>query len=196
MIEINLLPKELQKKKIKFEFPDLKFVPVAVGLVVLLITVQLIFSFTLALKRQHVKTLRKKWDDIKVQAKAAGALVEEADAIGNKIRKIEGVKTDRILWAKKLNELSDTIIPGMWFTSLSTEEGDEGTYLYIKGYISSFWKDETAMIAKFMKGLKENRSFSSDFEDVQLDAILKKRLKDVDVMSFSIKCYFKDKGKV
>ena len=99
-----------------------------------------------------------------------------------------------MLWSKKLNRLSDLAAPGMWFTNLSLDQGENGRHLSIEGNISSFLKDETAVMGRFMKALKEDDAFSGDFKEIRLEAMQQKKIKNVDVMSFSINCYFKKEG--
>lgn len=194
MIEINLLPKELQKKKRRIEIPKLKFTPIIFGIVALVVSIQLILTVTVAVKKHRLRVLEKRWSSIGPKKNELMKLNKQVNSLDAKVRHIETVRKDRILWARKLSDLSDSVIPGMWFTSLSLEETEGRKYLSIEGGISSFWKDETAMIGKFMKALKENKTFFKDFEEIQLDTMQQKKVKDTEVMSFAINCYFKEKG--
>ena len=196
MIEVNLLPKELRKpaKKANIELPDVKFVPIAIGLVALIIFIQLALSITVNAKRHRVVELAKKWHDLRPKKDQALAIDRQVNALSCRLNSISDIKKTNVSWASKLNALSDSLIPGMWFTSLTLEDDSGMRYLSIKGNISSFWKDETAMIGKFMKTLKENKDFAKDFEEIKLDTIQQKTLKDAEVMDFSIKCYFEKTG--
>jgi len=196
MIEVNLLPKELRKpaRKVNIELPDVKFVPIAIGLVALIIFIQLALSFTVNAKRRRVVELEKKWSDLRPKKEEVLAIDRQVNALGDRLSSISDIKKTSVSWARKLNALSDSLIPGMWLTSLTVEDDSGRRYLSIRGNISSFWKDETAMIGKFMKTLKENRSFAKDFEEIKLDTIQQKTVKDSEVMDFSIKCYFEKTG--
>jgi len=196
MIEVNLLPKELRKpaRKVNIELPDVKFVPIAIGLVALIIFIQLALSFTVNAKRRRVVELEKKWSDLRPKKEEVLVIDRQVNALGDRLNSISDIKKTSVSWARKLNALSDSLIPGMWLTSLTVEDDSGRRYLSIRGNISSFWKDETAMIGKFMKTLKENRSFAKDFEEIKLDTIQQKTVKDSEVMDFSIKCYFEKTG--
>jgi len=196
MIEVNLLPKELRKpaRRVNIELPDVKFVPIAIGLVALIIFIQLMLSIAVNTKRHRVVALAKKWHDLKPKKAEALLMDKQVNALSDRLNSISDIKETSVSWARKLNALSDSLIPGMWFTSFTLEDDSGRRYLSIKGNISSFWKDETAMIGKFMKTLKENRNFAKDFEEIKLDTIQQKTLKDAEVMDFSIKCYFKKTG--
>jgi len=194
MIEINLLPKDQRKKRVKLEMPQVKYTPFIIGFVALIVAAQVFLSVSLAAKRSALQALEKKQGAIGPEAREAVGINRQIRALQGKANAIGNVKRDRMLWSKKLNRLSDLVTPGMWFTNLSLGKGEDGRYLSIKGHISSFLKDETAVIGRFMKALKEDKPFSKGFEEIRLEAMQQKKMKDVEVMSFSINCYFKKAG--
>jgi hypothetical protein len=65
-------------------------------------------------------------------------------------------------------------------------------YLIISGYASRLGEEDTALIGKFMKALKENPSFYSDFSDIELGTIKRDKIEDQEVMGFKITCLFKE----
>lgn len=192
MIEINLLPKELRKKKARIGLPNVRLVPIIFGTVGLIVAIQLIFTTTVAAKKHRLKALGEKLDKIAPEAEGVIAVNNEVNALKRKAKGLEGIKTNRLLWARKLNDLSDSVVSGMWLTKLSLNETPERKYLSIEGNVSSYSKDEAAVIGRFMKALKENKSFFRDFEDIQLNTMQQTKVKNMNVMSFSINCYFKE----
>ena len=65
-------------------------------------------------------------------------------------------------------------------------------YLIISGFASTVGEEGTALIGKFIKGLKDNSSFYSDFSYIELGAIKRDRIEDQEVMSFRLTCLFKE----
>lgn len=63
-------------------------------------------------------------------------------------------------------------------------------YLVISGYASSMGEEGTALVGRFIKSLKDNPQFYSDFSDIELGSIKSERLQDHEVMSFRITCLF------
>ncbi len=53
-------------------------------------------------------------------------------------------------------------------------------------------EEGTASIGKFIKSLKDNNSFFSDFSDIDLGSIKRDKVNDQEVMSFKITCFFKE----
>jgi Tfp pilus assembly protein PilN len=190
MIEINLLPKELRKKKI--EIPKIEFMPIILGALILILSIQFLLFATLKIKKGGLGRMEAKWELLEPERKEISALKRKINSLSNRIRSIETIKGDAILWARKLNDLSDSMIPGVWLNQLSLTETPEEGYLSIKGSVSSFGRDETAVIGKFMKGLKENKSFFKDFDEIELGTIQQKASGDMEIMDFSINCYLKD----
>jgi mannitol/fructose-specific phosphotransferase system IIA component (Ntr-type) len=63
--------------------------------------------------------------------------------------------------------------------------------LVIEG--SSIISGESAegAIGKFVNSLKENGSFSSDFDDIELAKVERKKVQNTEIMNFIIICHFK-----
>jgi hypothetical protein len=126
----------------------------------------------------------------------------------------------RFSWAKKLNDLSDSMTPGIWLTELSYDEklgevqrpalpsplkkkgANENApttekvvlrYLTISGMASSMGEEGTALIGRFIKNLKANNEFYSDFSEIELGTITREKVDDQEVMKFNITCLFKIK---
>lgn len=66
-------------------------------------------------------------------------------------------------------------------------------YLIITGYASSMGEEGTALVGRFIKSLKDNPGFYSDFSDIELGSIKSERVQDQEAMSFKITCLFKVK---
>ncbi|MBI3316100.1 MAG: PilN domain-containing protein [Candidatus Omnitrophica bacterium] len=97
-------------------------------------------------------------------------------------------------WSKLLSALTDSVTKGVWLTRLSTESEKDTRVLLIEG--SAVGRgEESAFIGRFMKELKKNPVFTELFDEIELGHLSQKKLKDVDVYDFVVRCTFK-KGRV
>lgn len=228
MIEINLLPQEMRKKEPRFkpiefgEF-DIKSLPlvnIAITAGVILISVHILLFVVGAYSKAKSSELAKKYNEAFPQMKEAMVLKDQIDLINKKVSAIDDLMVKRFSWAKKLNDLSDSVTSGIWLSNIEYDEkmsertvqqapkpannkkGKEynskqstekvlSRYLIISGYASSMGEQGTALIGKFIQSLKNNAGFYSDFNEIELGSIKSERMQDQEVMSFKLTCMFK-----
>lgn len=218
MIEINLLPPEIRKRKRRIELPNISFLPIIAGLLGAIIVIHLLIGMTLALKTKTLKMLEKKWAAILPDKQKADTIKSELTSMRNKIDAIDGLIKGRPSWARRLNDISDSMIPGVWLNKLWLEtriivqepavksagdaDGKVKTVkavpkktviesLHINGSAIAFGGEETATIGKFIRSLKDDESFFSAFRDIESASIQRTKIKDEEIMDFELICYFK-----
>lgn len=230
MIEINLLPQEMRKKESRFksielgefDFRKLPLTKIAIVTAGALISLHLLLFVCGVYSKARATALTKEYNLLVVQNKEALNLKEQVDLIHKKVAAIDELMVKRFGWAKKLNDLSDAITPGIWISSFEYDEklGERTIqlvqrptsgkdkmpppknstekvmirYLIITGYASSMGEQGTALIGKFIQNLKDNPGFYSDFYDIELGSIKSDRIQDQEVMSFKLTCMFKQAG--
>lgn len=227
MLEINLLPEELKKKKraapkIDVKNVNLEKLPLSNMLLIaagVFVAVQ-IAVFGLGILGDTVfRSLEKKYKDILPAKTEADKLSAQASMMSNKVKAIDELMVKRFSWAKKLGSMNDAITPGVWLTQLEYDEklverpragasnaqkarAVQGKpamekvlerYLVISGAASSMGEEGTALIGRFIKSLKENPSFYSDFSDIELGSIKREQVSGQEIMNFKITCLFKTK---
>ena len=216
LIRINLLPEEIKKKEPRFhkidisslglnlqELPILKIGGIAVGAIIVLTIALFVLA---AHARSSLDKVTKYYDTLWPKRQEAISLKSQVDTIIKKLVSIDALMVDRFRWADKLEALGDSMTPGIWLKELSYEEkpvetsvdkhkaGQSGMmrYLIMSGYASSKVEQEAALIGKFMKSLKDNKNFYSDFSDIELGTIKSESVAgQEEVMSFTITCRFK-----
>jgi len=218
MIKINLLPQELRKREsifAKFDIstislqslPVFNIIAIIVGGLIML---QLAMFFIGIYSKLSLVSLTRKYNAILPQKNEADRLKKEVDIINKKAAAIDELMAKRFSWAKKLNALSDSVTPGVWFTDLYYDErpvpkpvsvgeqaaGIRAGYampgaLVIAGYASSMGEHGAALVGKFIQSLKDNQAFYSDFSDIQLVSIKSDKVDNQEVMNFRIVCFFK-----
>jgi len=212
MIEINLLPEEMKKKvspfaKLNFSVFNLQKLPVlsiAAGFAGLLVVVQVLVIVMSLYSKFTLASLTKKYDAIAPKKREADALKAKSDAITKRVNAIDELMGKRFSWAKKLNALSDSMTPGIWLSEMDYDErpganvkaakgqasGMPGRLL-LNGYAAGVGEQGLALVGKFIKSLKENETFYSDFSDIELVASKSDKAEGQEVMNFKIGCVFK-----
>ena len=210
MIEINLLPEELKKKpspfsafsKMDMSGLDIKNIPVlkiVIGIGIAVIGIQLVLFSIGMIASSQLSSVSKKLNDMLPQKKVADALKAQVADINKRSAAIDELMLKRFSWAKKLNELSDCVTPGIWFSELYYDErpipGKNNKSLpgalVVSGYASGTGEQGASLIGKFIKTMQDNKSFYSDFEKIDLVTTKSDKVDNQDVMSFKVACYFK-----
>lgn len=199
MIEINLLPEKLRvKKKQSMEISALPFIPIAIAAAGLLIAVQLILIVWVQAKQVAFDSLSKKYSSISSSNLQAMTLDSNLKEISSKVEAVDKLLNSRFQLARKLNDLSDSVVSGIWLKSVDIKKGQAGNApgalreaLVIEG--SSVVSGERAdgYIGSFITSLKDNASFSEDFEEIELSKVERAKIRNTEIMDFVIIGHFK-----
>ena len=221
MIELNLLPQELRKKRKKIELPDLPLIPISAAIIGALVVVQLVLGFLITISNRQLTSAEKTWKELAPKKAEFDKIKKEIALTGQKTKAIEGLIADRFNWARFLNELSNSLTANIWLTELSYNEEKAASqsssskktrrssstaskqpaeqsvarFLVISGSASGKDEEGTAYIARFIKSLKNNADFFSNFNDIELVSIKKGTVSGKDVMDFTVSCKFKSESK-
>lgn len=160
----------------------------ALGL--LLVLVHLLLVGRLIVQKMRLSGLRRSFQQIEAPKKQVDVLKEEMRKIEARVNAY-AILTDRtkqIIWAKKLNQLSDFLPSGMWLTKLSFFEKQ----LIIEGSAISKRGEEMVLVGKFTSALKDDTDFAKDFKAIELTSINRKSIKNIEVADFVISASLKD----
>lgn len=199
MIEINLLPENLRaKKKEPMKLPSLPIIPVAAGVVCLLIVIQILLWLFIQVKSVSRDSLKKKIALIADSNKDAMAIDGSLREISSRVEVVGKLLNSRFDVAKKLNDLSDSMVSGVWLRSIDVKKGESSSEpgilretLLIEGSNIVIGDSGEGSISRFVNSLKENESFSSDFDDIELAKVERKKVQNTEIMDFVIICHFK-----
>lgn len=227
MIEINLLPQEYRKKEPRFKGVDisqlnLQSIPVmyiVASVVGFLIVAQAILFILGLYAGARLNGLTKVSAALSPDKKEYDALSARSVSTGKKIKAIDELLVKRFNWSAKLNDLSDSLTPGIWLTGLSYDERSSekfipltspkqaadptqppkmlkqittSRYMTLSGYASAAGEQGAALVGKFIQSMKDNPEFYGDFSDIVLGSIRSEKVEDQEVMDFKITCLFKD----
>jgi len=192
MIEINLLPEELRKKKSEFSFDlnmgaeKLKFwiAGGAVGTLILIFTLIFTASF---IRKAQIDGLLAREKDFSSKFSQVDSVNKEIVVLRAKMSALDQLTKRKFLWTEKLNQLSDLVLPGIWFTHVYT---DSENRLIIEGSVVSKSEEAMASVGKFMKNLKDDQQFFKDFKNIKLESVQRKNKEEKDIVDFKVALYF------
>ncbi len=219
MIYINLLPAELKKtrKGLSLKLPGMGiFITGGIILVVVMLLVFLIsFSSAKFMEWKHNKQAAE-YSKLEPIMREAERLENTKRDIHEKISILKGLIGSRIIWANRLNRLSDILPAQTWLTKMAVEKRTEmvsaapktkagpGAGKKVKRSYNVFIlegmalsrenEDMTRRIGDLIKKVREDSIFSSDFSSVNLVSTCRVSVADVDIMSFKIGCRFAPMG--
>ncbi len=213
MIYINLLPAELRKTRRSFKLPGMEiFITGGVILVVVMVLVYFISFSSAKFMGAKYKKLDTEYSKLEPIMREAEKLENAKQSIDKKISVLKELVHSRIIWAERLNQLSDILPTQTWLTKMSVEKKTETVSVtqktkagpgiakkvqnsydvfILEGMaLSRGNEDMTRIIGDLIKKIREDSIFSSDFSSVNLISTNRINVADVDVMSFKIGCRF------
>ena len=192
LVEINLLPEEMRKKKgsrfkLDIEMGKVKILAGAgvAGVLIFLIVFLLIGT---SIRRRQVLNLSLKEQNLESQKSEAERISSELSILKAKLNILDQITEREFLWAEKMDKLADILLPGIWFTRVYTDSG--GKFI-IEGSVISKKEEAMASVGKFMKNIREQQSFFGNFKDIKLESVQRKSTEEKDVVDFRIVLYFK-----
>ena len=196
MIELNLLPEQLKvKKKQKIEWAELPIIPVIVWVVILTIGIHALSILFVEMNRGSMKTLKKEWENYAPKKKEMEELTKELSSINAKVSSIEELEESRIVWARKMNNINDSMLPSIWLSSFSLKTGgNTKTTLFLEGFATGVSEEGTASVGRFINSLKHNEEFFSGLEDIELEDMRRSVVEKKEVMKFRLSIPLKETG--
>lgn len=184
MIEINLLPEELQTKKTG-PVPKLRMDPTSLLYLIpvaftVLIAVHIYLAAASVIAGWQLGILNKKWQAIEPQRKVVDAAGREYAGLTQEATFLQRMLKERVVWAEKLNLLSLNLTPGIWFNEIRLAGKD----FSLKGSVFSLTRQEIGQINKFLDGLVSDVNFFKDFSSLQLGPVQKASIGSYEVAEF------------
>lgn len=208
MIEINLLPEEMRKKPsvlsgFNFKEVDFKSIPIikiAVGIGAAVALIQALTIVVGVVSSFQLNATNKKYTAIIPKKSEADVLKAKVAEINKRSGAIDELIVKRFSWAKKVSQLNDCIVQGVWLSELSYDElkvvdpkarHRMAGALTLSGYAAGTGDQGAIIIGKFIRSLQDNKEFSQDMLKVDLVSSKSAKVENQDVMSFTVSCRFK-----
>jgi len=164
------------------------------------------------MQQKKLMSISNRLNTLMPQQQIATALKKEVDILSGKVAVINSLTSGSLVWAKKLQDLNNSVLDGVWLNSLSlsTETSnanqafigvnpgavgqvpaDKETLILKGAAVSTGSEEATAIVGRFIDSLKTNEGFFKDFEDIKLSSVQRETLGSTEIMNFTIVCYFK-----
>jgi len=217
MIEINLLPVELRKKRRKIELPEIPIIPIVAFIVAGMVIIQLLLGGLTFLSKRQLASLEKKWKELAPKKSELDKIKKEISDIDKQGQTVDTLIAKRLSWSGILNEINDSLTPNIWLSEFlysernvaaaersnkllakkvarakrtsATRSYKERT-LTLSGYALGRGGDATDYITRFVESLKDNSEFAAHFAEIEQGPIKKAIIQDQEVMSFTVICEF------
>ena len=175
MLEINLLPEELQKKNKATGIETEYFLYIGQWLITIFVVIHIILGGVWIFKTMQLKILNYNW------LKLGPERMKLAELKGSAGASVEArLAGQRISWAEKLNKLSEHLPSGIWLNSFSLSAKELG----LKCSVVSLSKEEMLLINQLLNNLKKDPVFYKDFTNVELGAMTRKIYGSYEIMDF------------
>ncbi|MBU1905411.1 MAG: hypothetical protein KJ923_00220 [Candidatus Omnitrophica bacterium] len=194
MIEINLLPEELQKKLAKSRKAQYKIntryllfiIPFMLGI---LICVHLYVGVLAIATKTRLIQLDRKWKAFSADRKTLESFNVEHSLMSEDAWITEQLIGKRIIWSEKLNKLSLHLPIGIWFTGISATDSDLALY----GSVVSLEQDEVSSIKQFIDSLKSDSTFFNDFDNLEVNSVKSRKIGGYEIADFYLLGKLKNK---
>lgn len=187
MIEINLIPSHLRKKRKKrilpvgFDIPKEIIVGSAGGLLILLVLVHVFLLFINVTKITRYKKMQREWEEILPAKKDADEIISEMrklESDNNAMKEILNGKD--ILWSQKLNIISGSLSRGVWLKKIVLNED----MFFIEGSAISREGKEMISVHGLTSRLKKNKKFMKYLTDFELSSMQMRKIKKIEIVDF------------
>ena len=189
MIEINLLPPELRRKRKgpilggKFNLPPEIIIGLGGGLVVLLIFFHIFLMFTNMLRLAQYKGLKKDWEKVLPQKQQVDAIIQELKNLQSKLKSVEeALGSNENLWCRNLNIVSDVLPRGVWLRKLALNED----VFTMEGSAISKKTQERVNIHAFASNLKKEEKFLEYLTNLEIGSIQRRNINKIEIADFSL----------
>lgn len=189
MIEINLVPLHLRKKKKKvffvggFKLPLEVVIGLGGGLIILLFLVHVILLVINVSKLATHNKLKLSWEEIAPEKEKVDVVISELRMLQKKQSAIKKLtEEEKVIWSQKMNILSDNLPKGVWLRKIAFNEDA----FFVEGSAISRQNKEMIGVHKFTANLKQDENFLTDLTDLELGSIQMRKIKKVDVADFLI----------
>ncbi len=229
MIRLNLLPQEMRRRKggstTLVQMPSIadlqlkRYFWYALGGLLALYTVVFLI---LVVQTLFVQGLRKEWELLSPKQEEITQLVKEYERLSAQEKAVHDLLGRKFLWSRKLEQLNESIVPGVWLQELALGERTKAAVaavvppppavkgrgrkpappalkkeklLILSGSAtSSKGEDENAVIGRFIRSLQENKGFFADFSLVDLEYAKRRLIHSLEVVDFKIICVFQEEA--
>lgn len=193
MIEINLVPENLRKKRRAqaaavagptVGLPKEVILGMLGAFTALLIVLLLVFQGFIAMQIHKRNNLKKEHESIAGEKKNVDTVMKEMKDLKERAKTLESVAGAKpVRWSEKLNNLSDSLPRSIWLTKVALE----GKYLIVEGSAVSKTKSEISDVHVLIGKLRSSKTFMTNLNNLELDVIKARNVDGLPIADFTIR---------
>ncbi len=194
MIEINLVPENMRKNRraqtaataveVSSGLPQHVIYGILGVFTAILVVLVIVFQVVITTQISKRNYFKKEFAAIDKQRENVKKIKKEMEELKERVKTLEKVVGNRtIVWAQKLNEISDHLPRGVWLTKVALE----AKFLIVEGSAVSKTKSEITDIHALTGKLKASKSFMENLKSLELDMIKARAVDNLSVADFKIK---------
>lgn len=198
MIEINLVPLHLRKKKKSASMAAPTALKretwfLAVGLFLLVMMAVIVVLQVLIFRQSARQTsYEKEMTGFMSQKIEVDRVIEQIKQTKIKLASLEKIVGPKeVIWSQKLNEISDLLPRGLWLNRLSLQDGN----LLVNGSALTVNQGDMSNVHNYTAALKKDVVFAQDFQSVEIELIKSRDIAGTSVADFTIRAELKNRGK-
>ncbi len=183
MIELNFLPLELRKKKRAAPLmPSGLPIKIFWWVLSIIIGIHLLLILIMLGENLYLKTLSAKLEEKMPKTQETLSATKEINSLQDEQSGLNKLFGRRIIWAKKLNIISNCLPSGVWLSRIIITDN----LFSMEGSSVSLKSEEIKAINALLESLKGEADFISDFQDLALKSIQRRSIKSIEVVDFII----------
>jgi hypothetical protein len=190
MININLVPEELiKKKKYRFLHRAVQNIPLEItmgivgGFLAFLILVNVLLQLMIFFRLGTCKAIEMSLTNVGPQKVEVDAVMSDLKVLRQKISAIESITTGRRLsWAQKLNILSDSMASGAWLVRVALTKEK----FVIEGSAAAKKGDYAAIVSTLSANLRSSTPFMKGLKDLEMNFVDRRKINTTEVANFVI----------
>lgn len=191
MIEINLVPENMRKKRrsrsaggAPLALPREALIGIVGGLGVLLVVVHLLLQGLVTIKFMQLKSYESRLSPVGGGKENVDQMLERLKLLQAKYKSVEQiVGKDSIRWSEILNEISNNLPRGVWLSRITLEKDT----LLMQGSAVSKGKEDMLNVHTFTANLKASEAFLAPFSNLELGMIKSRQINVTPVADFTIR---------
>lgn len=148
----------------------------------IIISLHLLLILIMLGENFYLKTLNAKLNENMPKTQETLATTKEINSLQDEQAGLNKLFGKRIIWAKKLNTISNQLPTGIWLNRIIITE----SLFSMEGSSVSLKAEEMKSINAFLESLKKETDFVADFQDLALKSIQRRSIKLIEVVDFII----------
>lgn len=181
MIEINLLPEDRRPRKAspadeKF-FMSLLVIPLVI---LALVVSHAYLGVMYIVKSSRVNVLSAAWKQMEPERVKLEGMKNKIAASSSDARAVNDILSNRIVYAEKLQKLSEYLPSGIWFNDIFFSRKE----LIVKGSVVSLRQDELELISSLRDAMVNDKDFMKNFNSVEMGPVQRRSIGTYEVLDF------------